>query len=237
MPYFKSDQINLLLIHIPKTGGTSLETYFSSKYNISLDEKSLYTNLELDQDILKLNIQLFSYMLPELYKYIANYIEKKNIDINSSLQHLKYSEILTYKDFFQIDFDNLKILSVVRNPYTRLVSDLFYYNLIDTDTSKDTVYETITKCLESANGTYDNHFIPQYTYITDENGVLIDNLQLLKQETLNENMTSLGYDDFNLLLLKNKNTIDYYSYLNSNSIALINSFYDKDFELFGYSKL
>jgi len=29
MPYFKNNDINLLYIHIPKTGGTSIEHYFS----------------------------------------------------------------------------------------------------------------------------------------------------------------------------------------------------------------
>lgn len=43
MPYFKNDTINILFIHIPKTGGTSLEEYFSSKFNIKLNKYSLET--------------------------------------------------------------------------------------------------------------------------------------------------------------------------------------------------
>ena len=42
MPYFKNDNVNILFIHIPKTGGTSLDNYFSKKYNIDLNDKSLY---------------------------------------------------------------------------------------------------------------------------------------------------------------------------------------------------
>ena len=42
MPYFYNKDINILLIHIPKTGGTSLEFYFQEKYLITLNEKSLY---------------------------------------------------------------------------------------------------------------------------------------------------------------------------------------------------
>ena len=42
MPYFKNNDVNILFIHIPKTGGSSLEVYFSNKYNIPLNEESLY---------------------------------------------------------------------------------------------------------------------------------------------------------------------------------------------------
>ena len=42
MPYFKNDNINILFIHIPKTGGSSLENYFSSKFGIELNKKSLH---------------------------------------------------------------------------------------------------------------------------------------------------------------------------------------------------
>ena len=34
MPYFLNENINLLFIHIPKTGGSSLERYFSEHFNI-----------------------------------------------------------------------------------------------------------------------------------------------------------------------------------------------------------
>ena len=40
MPYF--DKERLLFIHIPKTGGTSIEDYFSRKHNVILNHASLY---------------------------------------------------------------------------------------------------------------------------------------------------------------------------------------------------
>ena len=42
MPYFLTNNINILFIHIPKNAGTSIEYYLSNKYNILLNEKSLY---------------------------------------------------------------------------------------------------------------------------------------------------------------------------------------------------
>ena len=35
--------------------------------------------------------------------------------------------MVKYSKIFNIDFDNIKIISIVRNPYERLVSDLFYH--------------------------------------------------------------------------------------------------------------
>ena len=40
MPYFKQNKI--LLIHIPKTGGTSIEKYFANKSKIKLGPNNLY---------------------------------------------------------------------------------------------------------------------------------------------------------------------------------------------------
>ena len=41
MPYYNDDSINLnlLFLHIPKTGGSSVEQYFSNKFNIPLNKK------------------------------------------------------------------------------------------------------------------------------------------------------------------------------------------------------
>lgn len=40
MPYFRN--INTLYIHVPKTGGMSIEEYFYSKTCLDKNEKSIY---------------------------------------------------------------------------------------------------------------------------------------------------------------------------------------------------
>ena len=150
MPYFKNENINILFIHIPKTGGTSVEKYFSSKYDIVLDNKSLYT-----MGLLK----------P---------LEINDKTINSSLQHLTYNTIMENKTYFNIDeTTNLQIITIVRNPYERIISDLFFLKLIKIEDTKEEVFNVIKEKYILNIEEYDNHPLPQYLFITDQNIKLI----------------------------------------------------------------
>jgi hypothetical protein len=207
MPYYNDGSINLLFIHIPKTGGTSVEEYFSNKFNIPLNKKSLWGN-------------------------VAGY--------RVSMQHLTYKTIVKHKTILKIDTDtdtpNLTCVTIVRNPYERLISDLFYLKKIKINDTQNKVYDVILK-----NYLYqksDNHTVPQHLFIIDENNRIIPKLIILRTETLNNDMHKLGYTCFNLKENANKNSnINYYDYLNNNSINLINKIYHNDFILFNYKKI
>jgi hypothetical protein len=211
MPYFKNDNVNILFIHIPKTGGTSVENYFSSKFNIPLDKKSLF--MFIDEET-KLN---------------------ENIIIDSSLQHITYNQIVKYNKVFNIDFNNIKIITIVRNPYERIISDLFFFLKINVETSKEETFDIINEYLVSDN--YDNHNIPQHYFITDDNKKLIPNIHILKNENLTTGMKDLDYKDFENYDNTNPNSVNYYNYLNNKSIEKINDFYHLDFILFNYDKV
>lgn len=211
MPYFKNDDINVLFIHIPKTGGTSIESYFSSKFNIPLNNISLYDFIK-DKQLLN-----------------------ENIEIKSSLQHITYIQIVKYSKIFNIDFNNIKIITVIRNPYERFVSDLFFFSLITTDSTKEEVFDILNNYLVSDK--YDNHNIPQYKFITTDTGEIIQNVHILKTESLTNGMKNLGYIDFDIHANVNANKVNYYNYLNNESIEIINNFYHLDFILFNYDKI
>lgn len=222
MPYFKNENINILFIHIPKTGGTSVEKYFSSKYDIVLDNKSLYT-----MGLLK----------P---------LEINDKTINSSLQHLTYNTIMENKTYFNIDeTTNLQIITIVRNPYERIISDLFFLKLIKIEDTKEEVFNVIKEKYILNIEEYDNHPLPQYLFITDEKVNLINNITILHTENLNEEMIKLNFTDFdshwydlnNNKENYSKKELNYYDYLNDESINFINSYYEKDFELFNYKKI
>ena len=81
----------------------------------------------------------------------------------------------------------------------------------------------------------DNHPLPQYKYIVDDNDNIIDGVTIMRTETLNDDMKNIGYENFNMNENKMKDAIqDKMIYLNTDSIALINDVYKRDFELFNY---
>jgi hypothetical protein len=127
MPYFKS--INLLYIHIPKTGGMSIEDYFYKKYSIERNEKSLY----------------------DCY---YNKKDKIRVENNRMLQHFTYNEIINNKVLFDSTIgkenkESLQILVSVRNPFERVVSEICWNKKlgVDENISKDRFYEILYKYL------------------------------------------------------------------------------------------
>jgi hypothetical protein len=208
MPYYKD--INLLFIHIPKTGGTSLEQYLQKKTRQTVYSVFNSSNVLFEKFKLK----------------------------TPSLQHLTYQEILKYKDMLNVDFDEkLKIITIVRNPYDRIISDLFFNDLINENSTAPQVYEVIQKYINQDYYDHDNHNKPQYEFLIDNNNSIIPNIAIFKTETLTPDLRKYGYDDFNLNFHSNKKNIKkdkYANYLNNDSIKLINDFYKKDFELFNY---
>ena len=204
MPYFI--QYNILFIHIPKTGGTSVEKYFKKKLKMKLSKKHLYSPFEIFN--------------------------------GHSYQHLTYSEIYLNRELFNVYFNERMLLfAVVRNPYERMISELFYQKLINKTTSPIEVEKILNNYLNSKEH-YDNHKLPQYLFILDIDGNINKNIIILKTENLNNDMKKLGFTDFNINTRKTyRNELNYYDYLTNNSINTINNYYSKDFEIFNYEKM
>ena len=215
MPYFK--EINLLFIHIPKTGGTNIENYFYKKLKLSKTIDTLYSSS---------------------HSFTNEKIPK--IDFNNhSLQHTSYYEIFSNKNnYFNITFKDLKIISLVRSPYDRMVSNLFYFNLITPEFNKEQVEKIIMKYLYTDHF-YDNNKKPQYLYLTSGDHLTIPkNITIIKNETMIEDMEKLGYPDFNEIVVNPfQNETDPMNYLSENSINLINNYYFMDFLLFDYEMI
>jgi hypothetical protein len=154
-----------------------------------------------------------------------------------SLQHCTFMEIRSRKEYFGINFKGLTILSAIRHPYERMISNLFFYRLISESSTEDEVEEASRKFLSEPPAKYDNHPLPQYLYLINENGDIPKRIKIIRNEKLNRQMHDLGYTDFDIHIQKNPKTLDYFEYFNQNTIQMINEHYKKDFEYFGYTTL
>lgn len=196
-------EANLLFIHIPKTGGTTFEKYMLTKSSIALHSK-----LE------------------------ENKLSETNLQ-KVSLQHQSYNTLYKYRDILEIDFnDNLIKLAFIRNPYDRIISDIFWLKFNDENASQEEICDTIREYYFNRDD-IDNHNKAQYLFVTDEKGCLIPDITILKMENLTNDLRKIGFTDYDGPI----HTSSYMKYLNKESIEIINMVYKNDFELFGYEMI
>ena len=210
MPYYRKNKI--LFIHIPKTGGSVIEK----------EMEKVVSEVEFR---IKGKPTIYSGKRHNLLNYPYNMV---------SPQHQFCSTFYLYKNKLNVNFDGLKIFSIVRNPYDRIISDLFWCKLIKENFISQRVYNVIKN--EYLNRTdLDNHNVPQYKFLTDKNGNIIQGIKIFKCETLNERNDDLNeFLDIKINIIKHDANKDYSKYLNQDSINIINEYYKNDFKLFNY---
>lgn len=288
MPFFP--KMKVCFIHIPKTGGTSVENYFSNIENKPLGLNTLYyrhTNdlaQAIDKKRREWNVRLNNFINKEIVQLrltasynrdsrkklqmiqnnMAKYtrsIQERMVDNSElkklmlikhkgySLHHFTWNDIRTQKNILfgekiakLVDEKNndMTFIASVRNPYDRIISELFFLKKINKTFNQKSVFQVIKQFLNDKNH-YDNHKTPQYKFVINEKGELIKNLKIVRTESLDSDMEKLGYKSFTNARCKNVNTkynkSKYSNLLNRESIELINNYYAKDFEYFNYSKL
>jgi hypothetical protein len=123
-------------------------------------------------------------------------------------------------------------MSVVRNPYNRLISDLLAYRLMDWRDTQERVLQVIQEYLAAPAEKYDNHSTPQWRFLTNQEGELIPGLILFRTETLTDDLHKQEFTFYE----RSDGPKDYTKYYNREAFDLVNETYSRDFELFGYEK-
>jgi hypothetical protein len=194
---------NILFIHVPKTGGRALE------------------------DCLK------RFSPQGLYGSTNNCVLKGMPIEKISLQHQTYQTILENKALLRVPFDaSMAVMSIVRNPYDRLVSDLLANRLMDPRDTPERVLQVIQQYIVAPPEKYDNHGTPQWKFLTDLRGELVPKLILFRTESLTQDLKDYGFGFYNRV----DGYKEYSKYYNRESLDIVNDVYSRDFELFGYEK-
>lgn len=196
---------NNLFIHIPKTGGTSMEFFLGESYGYTSEyiRRCIY-NLEPD-NTLELGLDR----------------QHRSIDY--------YNNILSDIKF---------IFTIIRNPYTRLISAYSFYKSYIEDQQKNlSIIEWfISNKINNKKDviTYNNHLLPQHWYINQNN-----NIYIAKYETLYDDIKYIK-QKLNLskqIIFPHKFKTLQYKAIFEDIIPIlseINEYYKKDFKIFNY---
>jgi hypothetical protein len=204
---------------------------------INVDEKE-YIKLEI-QDVLQKQLKFI-----HITRTGGTSIEQTGLD--SKLFWGRYD--ISYRPFdepFTLKThalkNNYEWFTVVRNPYTRILSEYNYLKIIlriknaDDPIIFNTYLEKWLNIIKKSGKVHGNHLIPQYKYIDTK--YLIN---VLKFENLEEDFNNL-MSKYKYSIILNKHVSKFNSVLSvndiiSSNIILIKSLYKKDFEQFGYAE-
>lgn len=218
-----------IFVHIPKTGGSSVEGFIMNQYGYKRNECILNHGFGIDLSLGEANLVPYPIM------------------------HFRLKTILRIAEANKaIVDDSWTIFSIVRNPYYKFLSDLFFLPYVDfkyhyhmlPDNTK-AIY--LDSCIDeyfnhrAIENYHSYHSLEQYKFFEDTNV----NYQIFKFEEGLENIVKkLGFeikDKFPHILdiptILNIPKPNYSKMLTPYLVETINNKYKKDFEIFGYEML
>ena len=223
------NKMKVILVHIPKTGGTSIEVaihthYYRYGYGV------IFTNEKNKINQIR-------------YENLKKVCEMRSLDVTKSyaLQHFTSNE---YKIILGDDtFNEYFKFAICRNPYDRIVSEFFWCQIPKIGNrhgqSFDDYLQYVQKCVLDRNyyeTVYHDHFMPQHEFIYDEkNNLQID--RLFKYENFDE-VENFLKEELNVTNIQhlNKRSNNKKIELTDKQKELIYEIYKNDFILLNYKK-
>jgi|APGre2960657404_1045060.scaffolds.fasta_scaffold18819_3 hypothetical protein len=229
-----SKNFNVIFIHIPKTGGTSVEKML----DMSRKNNFYTTNRKTEENIKDLIFNNFSE-------------EERLICSAKNMQHFTLIELKKLLD--SNFFNNAFKFSIVRNPYHRLISEYFFalyiaqYNHLLTNIREECptfplfVQTQLNLPKLQRIQRFDGHLETQNSFLLDENGTLNSIDKIYKLETEMQDCLDFCRQRANINIMNiharegnyDKNIAQYYD---AETKDLVYNFYKQDFDLFGYNK-
>jgi len=216
----------LIFIHIPKTGGVSVEDFIMKKYGYT--RQSLW-----------------------MTSGVGLIMEKKGYNLYPHI-HYPLKEVIKTANASKIKVDDSwEIFSIVRNPYYKFLSELFFTDSISLKYHYHTLPlnyrdKFLNNCIDDyfaheqmEVNKHSYHALPQYKFFEDTDL----NCKIFKfEEGLPNIMEKLGFDPVSNFPHKMNNFSTsprpkYKDILTPYLVEVINERYYKDFEVFNYEML
>jgi len=212
----------IIFVHIPKTGGSSIEQSLgmNSENNIYSLSPMKYTNIPVDRS---------------KFMYTKGALESMWY---RTPQHLTITQL--FKIIPDAFTDEYKIFCVVRNPFERLVSEWAYIQNHPVTLPKDYkkmnfeefVYSVFKLPTFARLVLFDSHLETQKSFITNETNDIDFDINIFRFEKIDECFKWLGVEPVQTMTSHHSLYKEYYTPALEKFVAGI---YKEDFDYFGYS--
>jgi hypothetical protein len=209
MPINRSYKI--LFVHIPKCAGTSIEKILDMSTT-----NEYFSHMRIKNSRIHIPVEKFN--------------EEEYLNcVNKPPQHMTYNEMCKAID----GVDQFFKFSIVRNPYTRLVSE---YEYVKTFKNETTTFEKFIQCLDYEKSKrielFHGHLETQTCYLENFDG------KIYQFENIQECIDDLKqYSPVTIIPHANKReyTKPYMEYYTQELLEKVQKFYQEDFINFNYS--
>jgi hypothetical protein len=176
MPYFPVQDV--LLVHIPKTGGTSVERYLVQDAERQGAVPTHRPGPWFTSRAMKLYVDT----------YRGPGVSPQHQPLRSLVGTGKVAGLCP-----EYSPGVTTILAVVRDPYARAMSELIWRQLITPETPPPLVFQQLQACIRENR---DAHMTPQWEFVTTPEGALDKRVRIMRTETLTDDMHGAGYTDY-----------------------------------------